>query len=324
MTTKICKTALAVGMFCLPLLPTGVHAEVTPEQFNLLVVAAEKDGGKDFDTLVGLLIAASPTDEAEILEIAAQLRPEPAPEPEPVPEPVASPSPAEGTIFSDSGAEKLSQAFLPGWDKEIEINGLLSTGNTRQKSIGAATKFHRESGPYQQTVAGYFDYNTSNSVTNKRRYGISFKNDYSVSDISYITGFASYEGDSFGAFNKRFTLNAGYGLRVYDNDTIKWSVEAGPAMLMTKPIATDDFETVLTAYASSLFSWNINDRSDLENETKIFVGSQVVIENKTDYTIKVSGALSGKLSFDVLYNRDAPIGRKKTDTITRIGVLYDF
>lgn len=320
MTTKICKTALTVGMFCLPLFPIASHAEITPEQFNLLVVAAKKDGGKDFATLVDLLIAASPADEEEIREIAAQVMPEPVPEPEPV----ASPSPVEGTIFSDSGAEQFSRAFLPGWDKEIEINGLLSTGNTRQKSLGAATKFHRESGPHQQTVAGYFDYNTSNSVTNKRRYGISFKNDYSVSDIAYITGFSSFEGDSFGAFNKRFTLNAGYGLRVYDNDIIKWNVEAGPALLMTKPIATDDFETVIAAYASSSFIWNINDRSDLENETKVFVGSQVVIENKTDYTIKVSGALSGKLSFDVLYNRDAPIDRKKTDTITRIGILYDF
>ena len=204
------------------------------------------------------------------------------------------------------------------------MNGLFTTGNTKQKSFGAATKFHRESGPYEQTVATYFDYNTSNSVTNKRRYGLSFKNDYSVSDISYVTGFASFEGDSFGAFNKRLTINAGYGLRVFDNDKFKWNVEGGPAMLMTKPLATGDYETDITAYASSLFSWNINDRSDFENETKVFVGSVVVIENKTDYTLKVSGALSGKLSFDVLYNRDAPLDRKKTDTITRIGVLYDF
>lgn len=173
-------------------------------------------------------------------------------------------------------------------------------------------------------MATYFDYNTSNSVTNKRRYGVSFKNDYSINDISYVTGFASFEGDSFGAFNKRLTINAGYGLRVFDNDKFKWNVEGGPAMLMTKPLATGDYETDILAYASSIFAWNINDRSDFENETKVFVGSKVVIENKTDYTLKVSGALSGKLSFDVIYNRDTPLDRKTTDTITRIGVLYDF
>ncbi|MBL4603740.1 MAG: DUF481 domain-containing protein [Emcibacteraceae bacterium] len=323
MTIRFSKTALTIGLFCLPLLPTIAQAEVTPEQFNLLVVAAEKDGGRDFAILVDLLIAAHPEDEAEIRKIATQVMPEPVPVPEPVVE-VSSPSPAEGTIFSDNGAKQFGQNFLPGWDKEVEVNGLFTTGNTRQNSIGAAAKFQREAGPYKQTVSTYFDYNTSNSIANKRRYGVAFKNDYSINDVSYITGFAGFEGDSFGAFNKRLTLNAGYGVKVFDNDTYKWSVEGGPAILMTKPVDTADYETDITAYASSLFIWNINDRSDLENETKVFIGSKVVVENKTDYTIKVSGALSGKLSLDILYNRDAPLGRKTTDTITRIGVLYDF
>lgn len=323
MVTKKYKTALTVGLFCLPLLPNISHAEVTPDQFNLLMVAAEKDGGKDFATLVDLLIAAKPDDEDELRRVAAQIMPEPVPEPTHEPS-SPTPLPVEGTIFSDSGAEQLSKSFLPGWDKEIEVNGLFTTGNTRQKSFGTATKFHRESGPHEQTVSTYFDYNNSNSVTNKRRYGLSFKNDYSVSDISYVTGFASFEGDSFGAFNKRLTINAGYGLRALDNDKYKWNIEGGPAILMTKPLATGEYKTDIAAYASSMFSWNINDRSDFENETKVFVGSVVVIENKTDYTLKVSGALSGKLSFDVLYNRDAPLDRKKTDTVTRIGILYDF
>lgn len=322
MTHRLVKVALGAGLLCLPLLPTALHAEVTPEQFNLLVVAAEKDGGKDFHTLVELLIAANPEDEAAIREVAAQIMPEPPAEPEPAPAP--APIVAEDSIFSDSTAEKLSNAFLPGWEKEVELTGVFTTGNTDQKSFGAATKFFRDADPFQQTITTYFDINTSDGVTNKRRYGVALKNDYSVNDISYISGFASFESDSFGAFNKRFTLNAGYGVRVFDNDNYKWSVEAGPAMLITKPAAIEDYETDVTAYASSLFSWNINERSDLENETKVFVGNKVVIENKTDYTLQISGALSSKLSFDVLYNRDAPIDRKKTDTITRIGILYDF
>lgn len=322
MTTKLCKTALTMGLFCLPMLPIAAQADVTPEQFNLLMTAANKDGGKDFDTLVGLLIAAHPEDAAEITRVAKNIRPTP---PETAAEPVASTIPvAEGTIFSDQGAQQFSKMFLPGWDKEIEVNVLYATGNTSQRSFGAATKFSRESGPFEQTVASYFDYNNSNSVTNQRRYGISYKNDYSVNDISYVTGFAGFEGDSFGAFNKRFTLNAGYGVRAFDNNTFKWNLEAGPAVLITKQDSVEDYETLILGYASSIFSWNINDRSDFENATKVFVGSQVVIENRTDYTIKVSGALSGKLSLDVLYNRDAPIDRKNTDVITRIGLLYDF
>lgn len=321
MTRRLAQVALGTGLLCLPLLPNTLHAEVTPEQFNLLMVAAEKDGGKDFATLVELLIAANPDDEAEIRNVAMQIMPEPAPEPEPAPPP---PLVSDDSIFSDSTAERVSNSFLPGWEKEIELTGVFTTGNTDQKSFGAATKFFRDAEPFQQTITTYFDFNTSDGVTNKRRYGVAFKNDYSVSEISYVSGFASFEGDSFGAFNKRFTLNAGYGVHVFDNDSYKWNLEAGPAVLITRPTAVSDYETDITAYASSLFSWNINERSDFENETKVYVENKVVIENKSDYTLQISGALSSKLSFDVIYNRDAPIDRKKTDTITRIGILYDF
>ncbi len=327
MNSTICKTALICGLFCLPVLPNIVHAEVTPEQFNLLMTAAKKDGGTDFNVLVNLLVATHPDDEVEIREVAAQIlsaNPPVAEAPTPPPAPTPTPIPVEGTILSDDGADALSRSFLQGWEKEVEINVLYSTGNTSQKSFGAATKFERESGRYHQTATTYFDFNSSNSVTNKRRYGIAYKSDYSINEVSYVTGFASIEGDSFGPFNKRFAVNAGYGLRVFDNDTYKWSIEAGPAMLIEKPIATVSYETTLTAFASSLFTWAINERNEFENETKIYVGNKVVLENKSDYKVQISGALSGKLSFDVLYNRDAPIGRKKTDTITRIGILYDF
>ncbi|MCC3862018.1 DUF481 domain-containing protein [Pseudemcibacter aquimaris] len=321
MAYRISKTALAASLFCLPVLATNALAEVTPDQYKLLATAASKDGGKDLATLVELLAATYPEDAEEFRRIAEELKPTP---------PVQTPSgpttlaAARGTIFSDEGAEKLSQAFLPGWDKEVEVNLLFTTGNARQRSFGTGTKFVREAEAYRQEVTTYFDYNNSEGITNKRRYGLAYKNDYFINDRSYITGFGSFEGDSFGAFNKRFTLNAGYGIRVLDNDEYSWNLEAGPAMLITKAASTEDYDTTLTGFASSIFSWVINDRSQFDNETKVYIGNKVVIENKSDYKIQISGALSGKVSFDVLYNRDAPIDRKKTDTITRVGILYDF
>lgn len=322
MPTYLCKTALTAGLFCLPMLATAALADVTPEQYKLMMTAASKDGGKDFNILVELLITAHPEDAAEIRVVAEEIMPTPPVQPSrPAMTTIAA---AEGTIFSDKGAQKLSQAFLPGWDKEIEVSLLYSTGNSEQRSFGTGTKFVRESDEFRQEVTTYFDYNNSNQVTNKRRFGLAYKNDYFINDISYITGYASFEGDSFGAYNKRFTLNAGYGLRILDNEKFRWSIEAGPAMLITKPTALDDYESTFTAFSSNIFSWVINDRSEFANETKIYIGNKMVIENKTDYKLQISGALSGKVSFDVLYNREAPIDRKTTDTITRVGIIYDF
>lgn len=214
--------------------------------------------------------------------------------------------------------------FLNGWQKQVTLSGLYTTGNTSQKSLGFSSKFVEDTGPYHQTVTSYFDYNQSNNITDRRRYGLGYKGDYDLSEKTYVSGFGGYESDSFGAFNKRFTATAAYGLRVLEDDTFKWSVEAGPAVLITRVLPISDYETSLTAYGASIFAWNVNERSDISNETKVFVGNEVVIENKTAFTVKVSDALSAQLGFDVLYNRDAPIGRKTTDTITRLGIQYDF
>ncbi|HRW29639.1 MAG TPA: DUF481 domain-containing protein [Emcibacteraceae bacterium] len=214
--------------------------------------------------------------------------------------------------------------FLSGWQKQLTLSGLYSTGNTSQKSLGFASKFIEDEGPYHQTVTSYFDFNQSNNVTDRRRYGVGYKGDYDVSKTTYVSGFGGFEGDSFGAFNKRFTATGAYGVRLVEDEGVKWSVEAGPAVLFTKALPTSAYETNLTGYAASIFSWQINERSSFSNETKVYVGNEVVVENKSAFSVKMSDALSAQLAFDVLYNRDAPIGRKTTDTITRLGIQYDF
>lgn len=226
--------------------------------------------------------------------------------------------------FAQNGKGQSQDLFLSDWEKQVTLSGLYTTGNTAQKSLGFASKFNEDIGQYHQTITTYFDFNTSNGVTDRRRYGIGYKGDYDLTERTYVSGFGGFEGDSFGGFNKRFTGTAAYGVRVVEDDTFNWNVEAGPAVLRTKATALSNFETSIAAYASSIFAWNINERSDFSNETKVFVGNEVVIENKTAFTVKVSDALSGQLSFDVLYNRDAPIGRKTTDTIARIGIQYGF
>ena len=50
----------------------------------------------------------------------------------------------------------------------------------------------------------------------------------------------------------------------------------------------------------------------------------MVLENKTAFTVKVSEALSAQLAYDIINNRDAPLNRKSTDTIARIGIQYNF
>ena len=135
--------------------------------------------------------------------------------------------------IAQKAEEQSNHFFLPSWEKQVTLSGLHPTGNTEQKSLGFASKFTEDEGPYHQTVTSYFDFNQTNSVTDRRRYGFGYKGDYDLTDKTYISGFGGFEGDSFGAFNKRFKATGAFGVRVLDDETFKWSVEAGPAVLVT-------------------------------------------------------------------------------------------
>lgn len=288
------------------------HADVSPEIMNILKVAASKDQGQHFGMMVDMLISANPENEADIRAAAQSL----APKVEIVAAAPPPPPPAPATKKADHS--------LWGWDGEVELNILATTGNTEQKSFGLGSKMKKDSGLFHHTVTGFFDFNKNDGVKDKQKYGLAYKVDYDLSDRSYLTAFSSYENDEFGPFRERFTLSAGYGYRVIKTDNYSWDVEAGPGLLVTKDLPGADYESEFTGFANSLFNWSINERSNLENNTSFYYGSRNVIESKSALKVKINGSLSSKFSYDILYDKNAPVGRKTTDSIARAGLLYDF
>lgn len=294
--------------------PLLAHADVSPEIMNILKVAAHKNGGQHFNVMVDMLISANPENEADIRAAAQALAPKTAVVEVAPPPPAPAPSPAAKKAYHS----------LWGWDGEVELNILATTGNSQQKSFGIGSKMKKDRGLFHHTVTAFFDFNKNSGVKNKQKYGLGYKMDYDFTERSYITGFAGYENDQFGPFRERITLSAGYGYRVIDNDNYSWDVEAGPGLLVTKDLPGADYESEFTGFANSLFNWTISDRSNLENNTSFYFGSRNVIESKSALKVKINGSLSSKFSYDILYDKNAPIGRKTTDSIARAGLLYDF
>ncbi|WP_168190194.1 DUF481 domain-containing protein [Luteithermobacter gelatinilyticus] len=312
-------------------LPAGAQTEdqlisedqrVDPAILEILAQAAARDGGQHFQTVLELAIAANPDKKDALLSAAEALRPHPSSQMTPG---EAPPAPEPITVVE----ERIPEAQYPffhfkGWDGEADLNLLVSSGNTDQQSFGLGGKMTRDNGRYHSTFKGFFDFNKSSGVKDKQTWGLSYKLDYDFSQRMFLSGFLGYKNDQFGAFRERFTLSMGAGYRVFENDTYQWDVEGGPSILWTKELAGEDFDREVNAFASSNFTWMINERSDLSNESNVYFGNLLVAENKTALKVKINGALSSKFSFDILYDRDAPTDRDTTDLIARAGLLYDF
>ncbi len=300
-------------------------ARISPDIMNLLIVASEKDGGKNLGLVTELAISANPEAEKDIRELVLSLK-QNLPEPKTVVEkPEVKPAPQiTAKAPPKVVGEKPGFFNFRGWDGEAELNFLRSSGNTRQESLGLGGKLKRDADKFHHMITGFFDLNKNTGIKDKQRWGLSYKLDYDFSEKLYVTGFAGYENDQFGAFRERITASLGIGYPIISNDSYSWKVEGGPSVLFTKDLPGDGYSGDFNAFANSIFDWTINDRSNFTNTTVLYFGSKSVIESKTALKVKINGALSSKLSYDILYDRDAPPGRKKTDTIARAGLLYDF
>lgn len=294
-------TATAAVISCL--VTFSSLAQISPDIKNLLIVASEKNNGKNLDMVAEFAIAANPAATKDILALITQLKQKKSEKP-------AAPTPG---YFN-----------FRGWNGEVEVNFLRSSGNTRQETLGLAGKLHRDAGRYHHTIDSFFDLNRNTGVKDKQRWGLSYKLDYDFSEKLYLTSFAAYENDQFGAFRERITAAFGVGYQFINSDRFSWKLESGPGVLFTRDLPGEEYNSSLNAFASSLFDWTINDRSKFANVTTVYYGGKNVIESKTDLTVKINGSLSSKFSYDIKYDQDAPLDRKKTDTVARAGLQYDF
>tara|TARA_R110002073_G_scaffold320075_4_gene495073 strand:- start:3219 stop:4226 length:1008 start_codon:yes stop_codon:yes gene_type:complete len=332
-SSHITLAAITAGLL---LTATPATAQVSPDIMNLLIIASQKDNGAHLDMVMDMAIAAKPDAEQDIRALVANLRQK---MPTVEETPVVAEQAIEGKtiVVKEHTPEQADSAPAPeavtttpgffslaGWDGEVELNILHSTGNTRQQSFGLGGKLERESGKFHHTISSYFNLNKNSGVKDKQNWGTSYKLDYSFGEKVYVTSFAGYENDQFGAFRERITTSLGLGYPFIEKDDYSWKLEGGPSILFTKEENGDSYDSSFNGFASSIFKWTINERSNLNNTTSFYFGNKTVIESKSALKVKINGALSSKFSYEIRYDQDAPVDREKTDTVARVGLLYDF
>lgn len=223
-----------------------------------------------------------------------------------------------------SGGVSAADTKKSAWTGDIDVNALFTSGNSSQTSFGSNGKTTYKKGALAHTVSAFVDFNKSNGITDRERYGGAYNLAYDFSKRMFFSFDTSYESNSFGAFRERITLAAGAGYRFKDTDALKWTLEAAPSMLFTKNEDGSDLVSDFSAFARSSVTWQFTDTAKFTNITSAYFGGRSIVELKSAVEFKITKSISSKMSYDILYDRDAPIDRKTTDTIARVGLSYGF
>ncbi|MCB0220779.1 MAG: DUF481 domain-containing protein, partial [Chrysiogenetes bacterium] len=158
----------------------------------------------------------------------------------------------------------------------------------------------------------------------------------------YLYVLANYENDGFASYEQRLSESIGYGVKLVTEDTVRVSLEGGPAARHTQAqnptcyppnpfiICERPFEHEITGRAALNAEWDISEHATLKEKAESTFGPKkgggIVTTSTTSIKAKINTSLALKAAFELRHVSEIPAGAttKKLDTKTTVKFVYDF
>ncbi|MEE4154986.1 MAG: DUF481 domain-containing protein [Erythrobacter sp.] len=260
-------------------------------------------------TVIELAQATNPDDAAELARILAAYETD------------LAQAEAEAAAAKE---EQIRNAGLFGnWRGKGELGAFMSTGNAENTGITAAIALTREGIDWRHKLSGRADYQEANGIVTREQYLAAYEPNYKITERLYAYALAQYERDRFQGFSARYSVSGGLGYDILtDGPTL--SVKAGPAWRRTE-LVDGTSSSSLAGLAAADFDWAIAEGLSLTQNASAFLqdGSSTLISD-TGLQAALSDDLSVRLSYTLEHDTDPPEGAIRTDTLSRITIIYDF
>jgi len=304
MTTRL---SLAAGALLLATVPANAKI---PEPVRAMIDAALASGDETkVRTIIELAKTTNPSDVAELNAILASFETN-----------FAAAAAAEAAAQEEAIR---SASFFENWSGTGELGAFNSTGNAENTGVTASLSLKKDGMKWRHKLSGRADYQEANGVTTREQFIAAYELNYKFSERLYAYGLAQYERDRFQGFSARYSASGGLGYDVLINGPTL-SVKAGPAWRRTELVdgtSTSD----IAGLAALDFDWQISDNLSFTQDASALLqsGSSTLI-SETGLQAAISDAVKVRLSYALETDTDPPPGAVKTDTLSRITIIYDF
>tara|TARA_R110000824_G_scaffold21502_9_gene80151 strand:+ start:219 stop:1142 length:924 start_codon:yes stop_codon:yes gene_type:complete len=234
--------------------------------------------------------------------------------------------------------EKQEAEFFENWKGQGELGGFRSTGNTRNLGFSGGVKLVKDAVKWRLNFQARADYERNKGKTTRDQISATIEPNYKFNKSLYAYGLAQFERDRFQGFSARYTLSGGLGYELVKTKDVRLAVKAGPAIRITD-FADGNSKSSLAGLIGLDFDWKISDHLKFSqdaggtyaSDAQGFTSAVAVIDSdNTSFTAtsafdaKLLGALSARFSYTIEHETNPPVGRIKTDTLSRATLVYDF
>ncbi|MEM6851636.1 MAG: DUF481 domain-containing protein [Pseudomonadota bacterium] len=211
------------------------------------------------------------------------------------------------------------------WDGQFNLGASFASGNSDNRNGSFGVRAKRKYDGFANNFVAQFEINRSDGQTNQQRIQLGYQFDADLSPRTFAFGRTEFVDDQFSGFDYRVVLGGGVGRRVFQRDSLKWTVDGGPAWRRSALLNSSEVRDEFSFRGSSDLEWRLS-----EFATVTHIGSMLLtditntFESDLALVTDISSHLSTRLSFTLQYETNPPAGAVSTDTLTRASLLFDF
>lgn len=219
------------------------------------------------------------------------------------------------------------------WSGTGEVGLIKSSGNSDNENFNVGLAFERKTEIWEQDVHLKYFKSSSDGIESADTVSANYQAKRSLSEKSYVFAGVDYLDDSFDGFTEQFGASLGYGYRIYDSEPLSWEVGIGIGYRDTSELITlangDEIEgkdlSGATLVLRSEYAYQLTDNSKISDDFRADIGSDnSFIENNLALTVAMNDQFALKAGVLVRHNTDPAPGKKETDTVSSINLVYNF
>lgn len=213
-----------------------------------------------------------------------------------------------------------------GFTGSFALRGIASSGNTDSIDVGAGADLNYVTGLNGFQLQLNYAYGEDDGINNEESLYYDFEYTRDLSPVLF--GFAKVQGsvDEFSTFKSDTFVSFGAGYRIYNTETVQWSVQAGPGYRFAdfNDVASADFDEAAFGVSSD-YAHKLTDTVFLTNDTDIISSSSdTVVFNDLALSVSMTETLALRTSVLTEYHTDPTPGFKSTDNSFGVSLVYTF
>jgi len=211
------------------------------------------------------------------------------------------------------------------WKGEGDLAFNRATGNTDTNALLANLKLMYEAEKWRHTGQVEAINSSENDRRSAETYTLKVKSDYQLSDALYSFGAFRYEDNRFSGYEYQSSLTAGLGYQIIDTETTQFNVEGGAGYRRSEEADTGETFNEAVGIAAIRFHHELTDTTRFEGDVNVESGADnTFAESILALKVRINSRLALRVAYTVKHNTDVPDDTKNTDTLTSVGLNFNF